>query len=145
MMSGGTTSGRVESSCPNLTNVGPSSSSISRRWRPRTVAVSDDGARRPSSTNPNPWRTATWAISPSRPMLAVFDGAMRSVLHASRACPCAPLLVSGGTRLGAVVPGRGPPEQAPGGVERLDLVHRDPVRLGALAAELLRPQLRSGE
>ena len=37
MMSGGTTSGRVESSWPNLTNVGPSSSSISRRWRPRAV------------------------------------------------------------------------------------------------------------
>ena len=31
MMSGGTMSGRVESSWPNLTNVGPSSSSISRR------------------------------------------------------------------------------------------------------------------
>ena len=35
MMSGGTMSGRVESSCPNFTNVGPSSSSISRRWTPR--------------------------------------------------------------------------------------------------------------
>ena len=35
-MSGGTTSGRVESSWPNLTNVGPSSSSISRRRRPRS-------------------------------------------------------------------------------------------------------------
>ena len=34
-MSGGTTSGRVESSWPNLTNVGPSSSSISRIRRPR--------------------------------------------------------------------------------------------------------------
>ena len=34
-MSGGTMSGRVESSWPNLTNVGPSSSSISRMRRPR--------------------------------------------------------------------------------------------------------------
>ena len=40
MMSGGTMSGRVESSWPNLTNVGPSSSSISRRCRPRAVGPS---------------------------------------------------------------------------------------------------------
>ena len=52
MMSGGTMSGRVESSCPNLTNVGPSSSSISRRWRPRAVPPSASVAwpRRPSKT-----------------------------------------------------------------------------------------------
>ena len=36
MMSGGKMSGRIESSWPNLTKVGPSSSSISRRWRPRS-------------------------------------------------------------------------------------------------------------
>ena len=40
-------SGRVESSWPNLTNVGPSSSSISRRCRPRSRARR---ASRPSST-----------------------------------------------------------------------------------------------
>ena len=39
MMSGGTMSGRVESSWPNLTNVGPSSSSISRRCWPRWVGA----------------------------------------------------------------------------------------------------------
>ena len=39
MMSGGSTSGRVESSWPNFTKVGPSSSSISRRWRPRSVGA----------------------------------------------------------------------------------------------------------
>ena len=43
-MSGGTTSGRVESSWPNLTNVGPSSSSISRRCRPRSEPVASGSA-----------------------------------------------------------------------------------------------------
>ncbi len=36
MMSGGRMSGRIESSCPNFTNVGPSSSSSSRRCLPRS-------------------------------------------------------------------------------------------------------------
>ena len=45
MMSGGTTSGRVESSWPNLTKVGPSSSSISRRCWPRCDALALDRAR----------------------------------------------------------------------------------------------------
>ena len=40
-MSGGMTSGRVERSWPNLTNVGPSSSSISRSRRPRSDAVAE--------------------------------------------------------------------------------------------------------
>ncbi len=50
MMSGGTMSGRVESSCPNLTNVGPSSSSISRRCRPRAVP-SIAGVVRPAAVD----------------------------------------------------------------------------------------------
>ena len=37
-MSGGITSGRVERSWPNFTNVGPSSSSISRNRRPRSAS-----------------------------------------------------------------------------------------------------------
>ena len=64
MMSGGTTSGRVESSWPNLTNVGPSSSSISRRCRPRavpsTARVAGLAARRPRSRSragPRPGRS----------------------------------------------------------------------------------------
>ena len=39
MMSGGTMSGRVERTWPNFTNVGPSSSSISRRCTPRWFAA----------------------------------------------------------------------------------------------------------
>ncbi len=39
MMSGGTMSGRVDRSCPNFTNVGPSSSSTSRRCWPRADGV----------------------------------------------------------------------------------------------------------
>ena len=73
MMSGGTMSGRVESSWPNFTNVGPSSSSISRRCLPRSVVEPVSRCRRPSTTKPKPCRTATWAISPRRPMLAVFE------------------------------------------------------------------------
>ena len=41
--------------------------------------------------------------------------------------------------------GDGAPEEAAGGVERLDLVDGDPVRLGALAAEVVRPELRARE
>ena len=53
MMSGGTTSGRVDSSCPNLTNVGPSSSNTSRRCCPRADApLSDAAASRASAERP---------------------------------------------------------------------------------------------
>ena len=45
MMSGGRTSGRIESSWPNLTKVGPSSSRSSRRCLPRSEAG-------PSRTSP---------------------------------------------------------------------------------------------
>ena len=59
MMSGGTMSGRVESSWPNLTNVGPSSSSISRRCRPRWVgdasASSAAGGRGQGSRSVSLW------------------------------------------------------------------------------------------
>jgi len=44
------TSGRVDRSCPNFTNVGPNSSNISRRCRPRAVPVSPSTSRRPSTT-----------------------------------------------------------------------------------------------
>ncbi len=47
--SGGTMSGRVERSWPNFTNVGPSSSSISRSRRPRSASGSPSAARRRSS------------------------------------------------------------------------------------------------
>src|SRR3954451_4538879 len=81
-MSGGTTSGRVESSCPNLTNVGPSSSSISRRCRPRAVpSIAGSPALRPSTAYPKPWRTATCAISLRRPRFRCFGlVATRSVV-----------------------------------------------------------------
>src|SRR5215208_6291576 len=81
--SGGTMSGRVERSWPNLTNVGPSSSSISRKWRPRAVPPpSTADFFRPSRAYPNPCLTATWAISLSRPRLRCFGRvATRSVLH----------------------------------------------------------------
>ena len=67
-------SGRVESSWPNLTKVGPSSSSISRRWRPsagRFWASMTDERRsvRRSNTNPKPCFVATWAISRTRPIV----------------------------------------------------------------------------
>ena len=72
MISAGTMSGRVESSWPNFTNVGPSSSSVSRRWRPSagrfwsSITAERRSARR-SNTNPNPCRVATCAISRNRP------------------------------------------------------------------------------
>ena len=68
MMSGGITSGRVESSWPNLTNVGPSSSSISRSRRPRSASCVLSLLRRRSIRYPKPWRVATRPISDSRPI-----------------------------------------------------------------------------
>jgi hypothetical protein len=55
-MSGGTTSGRVERSCPNLTNVGPSSSSIARRRRPRSEAVATSPFASPGTRSPMRFR-----------------------------------------------------------------------------------------
>ena len=68
-MSGGITSGRVERSWPNLTNVGPSSSSISRSRRPRSASCVSSLLRRRSIRYPKPWRVATRPISESRPIL----------------------------------------------------------------------------
>src|SRR5690242_19384957 len=87
-MSGGTTSGRVERSWPNFTNVGPSSSSTSRRCWPRAeeapcsaaTCVRRSSAERPgrrslslcaSRKYPKPCFTMTCAISDRRPMLRV--------------------------------------------------------------------------
>ena len=76
--SGGTMSGRVERSWPNLTNVGPSSSSISRRRWPRGDRPPSASTSRPrrertapgprvSNRYPKPCLAATWAISEIRP------------------------------------------------------------------------------
>ena len=105
------------------------------------------------AANPKPWRTATWAISPSRPMLAVFDfDAMLGVAScctrplARERCRHAPVdrehragrrpRAVGDEerdRLGDVGAGDRAAEQAPRRIERLDLLERDAVRLGALA------------
>src|SRR5919204_2801573 len=97
MMSGGSTSGRVERSCPNLTKVGPSSSSISRRCWPRCEGAPSaairccHGSRSVSlwvsKKYPNPCLTATWAISEIRPRFRVLVLATGSVCHAHRPCP----------------------------------------------------------
>ena len=78
-MSGGTTSGLVERSCPNLTKVGPSSSSIWRTRRPRgepsSPSTESSCSRRESrppgrcvsKKYPNPCFAATCEISEMRP------------------------------------------------------------------------------
>ena len=93
MMSGGTTSGRVESSWPNFTKVGPSSSSASRRRWPRfecapctdapsaSTSSADRRGRRSlsrcaSKKYPKPWRTMTCAISDRRPIVRVCGGVL---------------------------------------------------------------------
>ena len=95
-MSGGTTSGRVESSWPNLTKVGPSSSSISRSRRPRSetvasparvVALPAAGRRGGSGAGssrsrggPRPGRSRTGA----RGCAACCRVAMRAIVGAAR-------------------------------------------------------------
>ena len=87
-------SGRVESSWPNLTKVGPSSSSISRRWRPRagrfcaSITVERRSACR-SKTKPKPCLVATWAISRTRPIVRRRSAsvAMGGMLEARRCLP----------------------------------------------------------
>ncbi len=147
-------SGRVERSWPNLTNVGPSSSSISRRCRPRHGGVLGGRGAPPFGVNPNPWRTATCAISPRRPMLAVFEpraiaqcctlGGDRSARKRARNAAVdrehgaggRPPAVGDQERDGLrdILPGHAAAEEAPRGVEGFDVVDGDAVRLGALAA-----------
>ena len=63
MMSGGTTSGRVDSSCPNFTNVGPSSSNTSRRCCPRAELPSGDAAASRASADRPGSRSVSLCIS----------------------------------------------------------------------------------
>src|SRR5262245_60256842 len=93
-MSSGTTSGLVESSCPNLTKVGPSSSSISRSRRPRSDGRSSSVVRRRRSTMyPKPCRVATLPISDRRPIVRCFGCAgTSSVWHAQATSAPARLL-----------------------------------------------------